>query len=408
MPDFKKIRSDFPILSEKTESGQAIVYLDSAASSQKPQAVLDRVQKYYSTENANVHRGLHYLADKATSAYEAARKTTADFINAPSTDEIIFTRGTSESINLIAYAWGDKFISEGDEIMLSVSEHHSNIVPWQQLAQRKKAELKYIPITSEGELDLAAFEKLLSDRVKMVSVTHASNVLGNHTEVKTMVDKAHALGAVVSLDAAQTVPHMPVDVQELGVDFLSFSGHKMCGPTGIGVLYGKRDILLSMDPFLSGGEMINKVELDHSTWADLPYKFEAGTPNIAGAIGLGAAIDYISKIGMENIHQRVEELSADAMAKLSTISGLTIYGPKKNHGGAVSFSIEGIHPHDLSQILDQQGIAIRAGHLCCQPLMDVLKVSAVNRASYYLYNNEGESDALIEGIYTAKKIFGVT
>jgi cysteine desulfurase/selenocysteine lyase len=399
------LRADFPILAEKTDSGKPIVYLDSAATSQTPEVVVEAIRTYYHETNANVHRGMHHLAEKATSEFEGARQKIANFLNAPSHRNVIFTRGTTESINLVAHGWGRKFIQEGDEIILTVMEHHSNIVPWQMLAQEKGAVLKYIPIKDDATLDLDVFKSLISERTKLVSVTHVSNALGTVNPIEEIIATAHAAGAKVLIDSAQGTPHMTVDVQALDADFLAFSAHKLCGPTGFGVLYGKEDLLEEMNPFLGGGEMIHKVELDHSSWADLPYKFEAGTPHICGAIATGVAIDYIQHIGLDAIHHQVNALTEYAIDRLSGIENMTIYSQAPERGGAVAFNYNGIHSHDLSQIVNEEGVAIRAGHVCCQPLMAALGVAAISRASFYFYNTRDEIDALIDALATVKKIF---
>jgi cysteine desulfurase / selenocysteine lyase len=403
----EELRTDFPILAVKSESGVPIVYLDNAATSQKPRVVIDAIRTYYEATNANVHRGMHTLAEKATAEFEAARETIARFIGAPASRNIIFTRGTTESINLVAHAWGRKFLQAGDEIILSLMEHHSNIVPWQLLAQATGATLKYIPMHDDGTLDLDAYREFLKGPVKLVSVTHVSNALGTVNPIAEMITLAHDAGARILIDSAQGVPHMPVDVQALDADFLAFSAHKMCGPTGFGVLYGKEELLESMDPFLGGGEMINKVDLISSTWAELPYKFEAGTPNICGAIVTATAIDYLERIGLEAIHQYVNHLTAYATDALSQVEGLTIHGHPPERGGAVPFNMNGLHPHDISQIINEEGIAIRAGHVCCQPLMARLGKPAIARASFYFYNTVEEIDRLVASLATVKKIFRI-
>ena len=401
------IRSDFPILSAKTESGAPVVYLDNAATSHTPEVVLDSIRDYYHESNANVHRGMHYLAEKATSEFEGARQKIADFVHAPSHRSVIFTRGTTEGINLVAHGWGRKCVSEGDEIILSVMEHHSNIVPWQLLAQEKGAVLKYIPMLDDATLDMDAYHGLLSEKTRLVAVTHVSNALGTVNPIKEIIDAAQGVGAKVLIDSAQGTPHMSVDFQALDADFLVFSAHKLCGPTGFGALIAKEALLEEMNPFLGGGEMIHTVGLDSSTWADLPYKFEAGTPNICGAIATGVAIDYIQGIGMGAIHTRVNELTEYAVKQLRDIDGLTIFSQAPERGGAVAFEYAGIHPHDLSQIVNEEGVAIRAGHVCCQPLMVRLGVTAISRASFYFYNTFEEIDALVHSLATAKKIFRI-
>ena len=399
-----QIRNDFPILNQ-TIHGKRLAYLDNAATSQKPQAVIDAITAYYREDNSNVHRAIHHLAERATQAYEGSRQTVATFLNADPVESVIFTRGTTESINLVAQCLGQSF-SEGDEIILTEMEHHSNMVPWQLVAQRTGAVLKYIPVLDSGLLDLDVYHDLLGPRTKLVIFIQISNVLGTVNPAKQMIADAHAAGALALVDAAQSVPHIPVDVQDLDADFLVFSGHKVCGPTGIGVLYGKQEHLNELPPFLGGGEMIRKVDWHQSTYADLPYKFEAGTPNIAGAIGLGAALDYVSAIGMTEIRTRVDTLTAQTLAALKELDGLSLYGPTEGRSGAVSFHVDGIHPHDLSQYLDQQGVAIRGGHMCCQPLVLKLGHNAINRASLYFYNTDEDIAQLLEGMKKAINFFG--
>ena len=400
------IRKDFPILSREVH-GKPLVYLDSAASSQKPRAVIDAMSTYYETYHANVHRGVYEISEEATAAMERARVKVARFINARHSKQVIFTRNTTESINLVAYSWGSANITAGDLIILTEMEHHSNLVPWQLLAQRTGARLEFIPITGDGLLQLDIYEQLLQQQPKLVAFTHMSNVLGTINPVQEMIAQAHAVGAIVLIDAAQSVPHLPVDVQALDVDFLCFSAHKMLGPTGIGVLYGKRALLEAMPPFMSGGDMIRTVGLRESTWNDLPWKFEAGTPSIAEAIGLGAAVDYLHAIGMENVLQHEQQITHYAMEQLQKVPGLTIYGPgASRRGGVISFTLGDIHPHDLASILDQQaGVAIRAGHHCAQPLMERLGLSATARASFYVYTTEEEIDILVQGLHKAIQIF---
>ena len=400
-----ELRADFPILNQRIYGDKPLAYLDNAATTQKPAAVVCALCDYYQAYNANVHRSLHYLAGQATQLFEEARQKVRAFIHAPSERNVVFTRGTTESINLVVQSWGRKFLGRGDEIVLTEIEHHSNLVPWQILAKEKGATLKFVPMLDDGTLDLDAYRKLLTPRVKLVSFAHISNVLGTVNPAKQIIADAHAVGAVVVVDGAQSVPNMPVDVRDLGCDFLAFSGHKMLGPTGIGVLYGKEKLLEEMDPFMAGGEMISKVFYDHATWADLPQKFEAGTPNIAGSIGLGTAIDYLTRIGMNHVHRYEKELTVYAIDRLSAVSGLRIFGRAKERSGAISFELEGIHPHDLAQFVDQEGIAIRAGHLCAQPLMQKLGVPAVSRASLYFYNLPEEIDRLVAAIEKAKGFF---
>ncbi len=402
------IRSDFPILS-RTVHGKPLVYLDSTASSQKPRAVIEAMSVYYETFNANVHRGVYEISEEATAAMEKARVKVARFINARQSKQIIFTRNTTESINLVAYSWGNANIAAGDVIVLTEMEHHSNIIPWQLLAQRTGARLEFIPITDDGLLRLDIYEELLQLQPKLVAFTHMSNVLGTINPAREMIAQAHAVGATVLIDAAQSVPHLPVDVQALDADFLCFSGHKMLGPTGIGVLYGKRDLLEAMPPFMGGGDMIRTVGLRQSTWNDLPWKFEAGTPAIAEAIGMGAAVDYLNTLGMKNVMQHEQELTHYAMEQLQALPGLTIYGPEAaQRGGVVSFTLGDIHPHDLASILDQEaGVAVRAGHHCAQPLMERLGLAATARASFYVYTLQEEIDALVQGLHRAIQIFSL-
>ncbi|NIA18737.1 MAG: SufS family cysteine desulfurase [Simkaniaceae bacterium] len=402
--DSKKIRDDFPGL--RTEIyGKPLVYFDNAATSQKPKTVIDAVMSYYTDYTANVHRGIYYTSEKATYNYELVREKTAKFINAPSEQNIIFTKGTTESINLVAYAWARKHLKPGDEILVTEMEHHSNLVPWQLAAQDTGAALTYIPLGADGLLDLSTINKLLNQNTKLLAITHQSNVLGTVNPIKELVQKAHAVGAVVLVDAAQSVPHQTVDVQDLNCDFLAFSGHKMLAPTGVGVLYGKMEILEDMNPFHGGGEMINRVTMQESTWNDVPYRFEAGTPNIAQVIGLGAAIDYLDELGMDAVHHYEQELLQYASKTLSGVEGITIFGPEKNRGSVIPFIIEGIHAADLAQFLDQDGIAIRAGHHCAQPIMDKLGVSSTARASFYLYNTKDEIDYFVQSLNSTKKYF---
>ena len=402
------IRKDFPILSREVH-GKPLVYLDSAASSQKPRAIIDAMSTYYETYHANVHRGVYEISEEATAAMERARVKVARFINARHSKQVIFTRNTTESINLVAYSWGSTNIAAGDLILLTEMEHHSNLVPWQMLAQRTGARLEFIPITDDGFLQLDVYHQLLQQHPKLVAFTHISNVLGTINPAQEMIAQAHAVGATVLLDAAQSVPHLPVDVQALDVDFLCFSAHKMLGPTGIGVLYGKRALLEAMPPYMGGGDMIRKVGLRESTWNDLPWKFEAGTPSIAEAIGLGAAVDYLLAIGMENVLHHEQQITRYAMEQLQTVPGLTIYGPDASRrGGVISFTLGDIHPHDLASILDQQaGVAVRAGHHCAQPLMERLGLTATARASFYVYTTEEEIDILVQGLHKAIQIFNL-
>ncbi len=398
MLDIERVRADFPALS-RTVHGHPLVFLDSAASSQKPLPVLEAMDRVYRECYANVHRGIYAFSEEATLAYENARDRVASFINAPVREEIIFTRNTTEAINLVAYAWGRTNIRPGDRILLSEMEHHSNLVPWQLLAQETGAQLVYLPITDDGLLRMDLLDSLLDERVRLVAVTMMSNVLGTVNPVKEIIRRAHAAGAVVLVDAAQAVPHMPVDVQDLDCDFLAFSGHKMCGPTGIGVLYGKEALLEAMPPFLGGGDMIRKVEWESATWNRLPWKFEAGTPAFVEGIGLGAAVDYLTAIGMEAIAAHERELTAYALERLSALPGLNIIGPPAHQrGGVVAFTFRGIHPHDVAHMLDMEGIAVRAGHHCAQPLHRRLGLTATVRASFYLYNTPQEVDVLAQAL----------
>lgn len=406
MFDVERIRADFPILRRQV-NGKPLVYLDNAATSQKPRQVIDAIVRYYEQTNANVHRGAHTLAWEATEALEGARVKLQRFINAPSERSIIFTRNATESINLVAYSWGRANVGPGDEILVSEIEHHSNLVPWQSVAQEKGAQLRFLRVTPEGTLDLSNLDRQITERTKIVSLVHMSNVLGTINPIRQIADAAHARGAVILVDAAQSVPHMPVDVQDLDVDFLAITGHKMLGPTGIGVLYGREALLEAMPPFLGGGSMIRDVFEDYSTWNELPHKFEAGTPNIEGAIALGVAAEYLTEIGMANVRQHELELTRYALQRLSEDPSLTIYGPRQAElrGGAVAFNVHGVHPHDLSTILDQEGIAIRAGHHCCQPLHRLLNVAATARASFYIYNRPDEVDLLVGSLERAKELF---
>ena len=403
---FEDIRGDFPILSRQVH-GKPLVYLDSTASSQKPNAVIDAMTHYYHNYNANVHRGVYEISEDATAAMEKARVKVARFLNARQSKQIIFTRNTSESINLVAYSWGNANIHTGDLIIVTEMEHHSNLVPWQLLAQRTGARLEFIPVTEDGLLRLDVYEQLLEQKPKLVAFTHMSNVLGTITPAQQMIAQAHAAGAIVLLDAAQSVPHLPVDVQALDVDFLCFSAHKMLGPTGIGVLYGKRDLLEAMPPFMGGGDMIRTVDLRESTWNDLPWKFEAGTPAIAEAIGLGVAVDYLNAIGMERVLQHEREMTEYALEQLQAVPELKLYGPDASQrGGVASFTLGEIHPHDLASILDQEvGVAIRAGNHCAQPLHKRYGLGATARASFYVYTNKADIDTLVQGLHKAKQIF---
>jgi cysteine desulfurase / selenocysteine lyase len=408
MFDAKAVRADFPILAVEAHPGVPLVYLDSAATSQKPLAVIEAMDRYYRHYNANVHRGIHQLSELATAAYEGARERVARFINAPDPAQVIFTRNTTEAINVVALSWGRANLAPGDEILLTEMEHHSNIVPWQMLAQEKDAVVRYIPFTPEGVLDLAELDTLLTEKTRILAFTAMSNVFGTINPVKQLVTAAQAVGAITVVDAAQSVPHTPVDVQELGCDFLAFSAHKMCGPTGIGVLYGKRDLLEAMPPVMGGGDMIRRVRLEGSVWNELPWKFEAGTPSIAEAIGLGAAVDYLSAVGMEAIHAHEQYVTGYALEALSEVDGLTLYGPPVSQkGGVATFSLKGVHPHDVAQILDQDGVAVRAGHHCAMPIHHKLNLPATARASFYLYTLPEEVDKLVAGLGRVKKVFRI-
>lgn len=403
--DVEAIIKDFPILKE-TVNGKRLAYLDSTATSQKPQQVIDALEDYYKRYNSNVHRGVHTLGSLATDGYEGARETVRRFIHAPYFEEIIFTRGTTASINLVAHSYGDANVEAGDEIVVTQMEHHANIVPWQQLAKRKNATLKFIPMTDSGELTLEAVKETITDKTKIVAVAHVSNVLGTINDVKSIAQIAHEHGAIISVDGAQSVPHMKVDVQDLDVDFYSFSGHKMLGPTGIGALYGKRELLNQMEPIEFGGDMIDFVGLYESTWTDLPTKFEAGTPLIAQAIGLKAAIEYLENIGFDAIHAHEAEITAYAYEKMSEIEGIDIHGPDKDkRAGIITFNLKDVHPHDVATALDTEGVAVRAGHHCAQPLMKWLNVSSTARASFYIYNTKEDVDQLVEGLKQTKEFF---
>ncbi len=405
MYDVEEIRRDFPILDRRIE-GKRLVYLDNAATSQKPRQVIEALTEYYEEHNANIHRGVHRLAEEATASYEEARQKVARFLGAPDMGGLIFTSGTTESINLVAHAWGRKFLGEGDEVVLTEAEHHSNLVPWQLAARATGAKLRFIPILEDGTLDLEAAERLIGPRTKFVGCIHASNVLATINPVEKLARMAHEAGALMLVDGAQSAPHLPVSVETLGCDFFACSGHKMLGPTGVGVLWGRPEILGEMDPFLGGGEMIREVHPDHSTYNDLPYKFEAGTMNIAQAVGLGAAVDYLDELGMENVREHERRLGEYAYRRLSELGGVTIYGPKEDRTGLVSFSLPDLHPHDISQLLNEEGVAVRSGHHCAQPLMRRLGVTATARASFYLYNTKAEVDALVEGLERAREFFG--
>jgi cysteine desulfurase/selenocysteine lyase len=405
-PDWAAIRSEFPILGQ-TVNGFPLVYLDNAATSQKPRPVLETLNRYYLQDNSNVHRGIHELSRRATVGFEAARDRVARFLNARESAEIIFTRGTTEGINLVANSWGAKNIKAGDTILLTEMEHHSNIVPWQLLASRTGAKLAYVPVTGDdGLLDLTNLDNLLDGTVKLFAFTHISNTLGTVNPVVELCARARERGITTLVDAAQSAGHRPVDVQEIGCDFLAFSGHKLCGPTGSGVLYGRRDVLEQMPPFQGGGDMISNVDFFQSTWKEVPHKFEAGTPDISAAIGLRAALDYIDGIGLENIARHDEELAALAMDRLAQLRDIRIFGPKNGHAGVVSFLMRNIHAHDVVTVADQRGVALRGGHHCNQPLMKKLGIESTARASFYFYNTLAEVDRLAEVLAEIKKFFG--
>ncbi|HAR5808679.1 TPA: cysteine desulfurase [Staphylococcus pseudintermedius] len=399
------IIKDFPIL-EQQVNGKRLAYLDSTATSQKPKQVIDALSDYYERYNSNVHRGVHTLGSLATDGYEGARETVRRFIHAKYFEEIIFTRGTTAAINMIAHSYGDANVGEGDEIVVTQMEHHANLVPWQQLAKRQGATLKFIPMAEDGTITLEAVRETVSERTKIVAIAHVSNVLGTINDIKAIAEIAHEHGAIISVDGAQSVPHMKVDVQDLNVDFYSFSGHKMLGPTGIGVLYGKREHLNQMEPTEFGGDMIDFVDLYDSTWTDLPTKFEAGTPLIAQAIGLQAAIEYIESIGFDAIHEHEQALTTYAYEQMSQIEGIDIYGPSKDkRAGIITFNLKDVHPHDVATALDTEGVAVRAGHHCAQPLMKWLNVSSTARASFYIYNTKEDIDELVEGLKQTKEFF---
>lgn len=402
--DIAAIREAFPILDQEV-NGHPLVYLDSAATSQKPVPVIEAIDKYYREYNSNVHRGVHTLGTMATDAYEAAREKVRRFIGAGSTEEVIFTRGTTTAINMVAHSYGRANLSEGDEIVITPMEHHANLIPWQQVAKATGATLKYIPMQSDGTIRLEDVKNTVTSHTKIVAMAHVSNVLGTINPIKAVADITHQHHAILVVDGAQSAPHLTINVKELDADFFAFSGHKMVGPTGIGVLYGKKQLLENMEPFETGGEMIDFVDYYDATWKELPWKFEAGTPVIAGAIGLGAAIDFLNDIGLENIHAHEEKLAAHAIQTLSEMDDLIIYGPKER-AGLVTFNMGDVHPHDVATVLDSEGIAIRAGHHCAQPLMKRLGVSATARASFYLYNTEEEIDRLAAGLRKTKEYFG--
>lgn len=407
MFDVKEIRKEFPILDRRI-GGKPLIYLDNAATSQKPSQVIDALVRYYSHYNANIHRGIHTMSEEATEAYEGAREKIRAFINAPESREVIFTRGTTEAINLVMFTWGRKNIQAGDEIVLSAMEHHSNLVPWQMLAKEKGAKLVFIELTPDGKLDMESARLAINEKTKLVAVTLMSNVLGCIVPVKALAALAHQHGALLLVDGAQGVPHLPVDVQALDCDFLAFSFHKMLGPTGIGVLWGRAKLLEAMPPFMGGGDMIASVTRERSLYNQLPWKFEAGTPNIADVIGAGAAIDYLNKLGMENVRRHEMQITAHALDRLREFNNVTVYGPTDvtERGGVVAFNVRGVHPHDLGHILSEQGIAVRAGHHCCQPLMRQYDLMGTARASFYVYNTEEEVDFFVDALQKAEKVLG--
>ena len=406
MLDVEKIRADFPILQREVYPGVPLIFLDSAASSQRPRAVIEAMDEYYLVHHANVHRGIYRLSEEATNAYEHAREKIARFINAPGSEQIIYVRNATEGFNLVAYSWARSNLQPGDEILLTEMEHHANLVPWQLVAKEKEIRLRFVPVLEDGTLDLTKLPELLNEKTKLFSFTAVSNVLGTVNPVRELVDAAHAVGALAMVDAAQAVPHMPVDVLAWDCDFTAFSGHKMCGPTGIGVLYGKRELLESMPPFMGGGDMIRRVRLEGSTWNELPWKFEAGTPAIAEAIGLGTAVDYLSAIGMENVHAHEQFITGYALEALSEVPGLTILGPSAaQKGGLAAFTVPGIHPHDVAELLDKRGIAVRAGHHCAMPLHHKFGINATTRASFYVYTTTAEIDQLVQGLHHVRTVF---
>jgi len=409
--DVSRIREDFPILARRLADDKALVYLDSANTSQKPQSVIDAISEHYLLHNANVARAMHQLGAESTEAFEGARDKIAAFIGAPSRDEVVFTKNASEALNLVAHVLGsDGCVTAGDEVVITEMEHHSNIVPWQLLTQRTGAKLRWFGVTDEGRLDLSNLDELVNERTKVVALTWVSNMLGTINPLDAVIARAHAVGALVVVDGSQAVPQLPVDVSVLGADFVAFTGHKMVGPTGIGVLWGRYDLLAALPPFLGGGEMIETVTMERSTYAPPPSRFEAGTPPIVQAVGLGAAADYLTGIGMESIAAHEQAITAYALGRLQEVNGLTIIGPKEavDRGGAISFVIDGIHPHDVSQLLDSQGIAVRAGHHCAKPVHQRFGVQSTTRASFYLYTTEAEIDALVDGIEHTKNFFGVS
>lgn len=406
MDDLEKTRQDFPILHQKVH-GHDLIYFDNAATSQKPRVVIDALKHYYERDNANVHRGIHELSNRASAAYEATRARAAKFLNAPSADEIIFTRGTTESINLVAHSWGSKFLKRGDKVLLTEMEHHSNIVPWQLLAERIGIQLVYLPVTGDrGLLDLSRLDEWLTRDIKLLAITHISNTLGTVNPVSELCERARALGVTTLVDAAQSAGHRPLDLQEIGCDFLALSSHKMCGPTGIGVLYGRLELLEKMDPYQGGGDMISSVDFFHSTWNKVPHKFEAGTPNIADVIAFHSAMDYLDKLGRKRIMEHDHALSAYAYERLASLGSIRLFGPTIGRAGLVSFLLKDVHAHDVVTIADQRGVALRGGHHCNQPLMRKLGVESTTRASFYFYNTEAEVDRFVEVLRDIQKFFG--
>jgi cysteine desulfurase/selenocysteine lyase len=408
--DALTVKADFPILNQPSQTGKPpLVFLDTAASSQKPQIVIDTLSTYYQEYNANIHRGVYELSERATTAYEDTRRKVAQFINARRPRECVFVRNTTEAINLVARSWGGANLKEGDLVVFTEMEHHSNIVPWQMIAEEKGARLDFIRITPDGELDLDSFDALMAQGPKLVAMTHVSNSLGTVNPIRELIAKAHAMGAVVVIDAAQSAPHMAIDVQDLDCDFLAFSGHKMLGPMGAGVLYGKHELLDAMPPYMGGGSMIRKVTLEKTTWADVPARFEAGTPSVGDVVALGVALDYLSQIGLDAVWAHEHALVSYALQRLADVPGLVLHGPGPDdaRAGVVSFSLGEIHPHDVAAILDEQNVAVRAGHHCCQPVMHALGLGSTTRASFYIYNTHDDVDRLVDGLLGVRRVFGV-
>lgn len=408
--DVETVRKDFPILDRQVRDGRPLVYLDSANTSQKPRPVLDVLTEFYERHNANIHRATHALGEEATEAYEGARIKVAEFIHASAPEEIVFVKNSSEALNLVAnvLGWGPRAVGPGDEVLITEMEHHSNIVPWQILCERTGARLRWFGVTDDGRLDLSNLDDLITERTRVLAVVHVSNVLGTINPVSLLAERAHRVGALVVVDASQSVPHMPVDVTTLGADFLAFTGHKMCGPTGVGVLWGRRELLEELPPFLGGGEMIETVTMERSTYAAVPHKYEAGTPPIAQVVGLGAAVDYLRSIGMDAIAEHEREITAYALTRLAEVEGLRVLGPTEavDRGGAISFVVDGVHPHDVAQVLDAHGVAVRAGHHCGRPIHLRYGVAASTRASSYLYTTKQEIDALIDALHAVRRFFG--